>query len=1091
MIQAIDCVVQLHAIGEGWYHGDVKPDNFLVDSELEKVYLTDFGAAFAATLDHPSKMHTPAYCCPERIQRSSLIDGRSDVFSLGVMLWETLTLREACRYRRDSRTQALPPIRESEPGREASEALIELCERCLSPDPTCRPPAVDLRNDLTDEVQRLLRERDRRIPTTLRLMQRQSRRVFVGRERELDKLRKAFAEYRPSKTGDDAPSVHIHGGPGVGKSYLLACAATDLRGNSLRRLVHLSFDAQLGEIDTAGASDGRDVKTCDDLQEELAGLLQVDAHVIQSDAMSIQAAIDGQRVGIVVENVDGDAELDAMLRLRREFPRVPFIATSRITRFGGEFDWSSIQLEPFGEDESLQQLDQELAAANHLGVSELDRRRLVQTLGGLPLAIHIAASHLVSDYSVDDFLDELDASDLDVSANDDVAPADRTLMRVIAFSLNQFVARIRKQVREPDRQNQIIDGLLRMSLGPTETWPLDFAIALSDMQRLDWLKLRDAAERFSLLRFIDHQAQSGTQIQMHPLVARVASTHLARNSKCKIDNARAAMVESVTDWFIRLFDGYREGVEASINSLEKSEHLIPWWLDRIPSERSTEVELTASKYVILRGRPNWKDWLQKLVKSSSRECLGSVLWTCAHLCERLGDVSQCLKLSKQKLSLEKEIGRERETALAWSKIADVLQIQGHLEEAMRIRCEDELPLHKRLGDDHMIAITKGRIADVLQCQGDDEEALRIRRDEQLPVYERLDDARAIAVTKGKIADVLQKQGHVEEGLHIRRDEQLPVFEQLGDVFMIAVTKGKIADVLLRRGHVEEALHIRRNEQLPVFEHLGHVLEIAHTKGRIAGVLHKRGDVDEALRIRRDEQLPIYERLGHVRAIAITKGQIADMLQQMGDIEEAFRIRLEQLPAFEQLGDDYEIAMTRGKIAEVLQQQGCIEEALRIHREEVLPVLKQLGYPREIAMTKGKVADILQLQGDISEALRIRLRDELPVYKLLRDAHSIAVTKGQIADLLQLQGDVKKAIRIRRQEELPTYVRLGYDREISLAKGKIGLALLDFPQFGSRDEAVGLLVESYRGLLQIKDANAVTLRELAAKHDIDLDGLIDE
>jgi len=39
-----------------------------------------------------------------------------------------------------------------------------------------------------------------------------------------------------------------------------------------------------------------------------------------------------------------------------------------------------------------------------------------------------------------------------------------------------------------------------------------------------------------------------------------------------------------------------------------------------------------------------------------------------------------------------------------------------------------------------------------------EEALRIRREEQLPVYEKLGDVRWQAVTMGKIADVLQARG---------------------------------------------------------------------------------------------------------------------------------------------------------------------------------------------------------------------------------------------------------------------------------------------------------------------------------------------
>ena len=92
-------------------------------------------------------------------------------------------------------------------------------------------------------------------------------------------------------------------------------------------------------------------------------------------------------------------------------------------------------------------------------------------------------------------------------------------------------------------------------------------------------------------------------------------------------------------------------------------------------------------------------------------------------------------------------------------------------------------------------MTLGKIADVLQARGQLDEALRIRQEEQLPVYERLGDVRSWAVTLGQIAYVLQARGQLDEALRIRQEEELPIYERLGDVRERAVTLGKIADVL--------------------------------------------------------------------------------------------------------------------------------------------------------------------------------------------------------------------------------------------------------------------------------------------------------
>ena len=154
-------------------------------------------------------------------------------------------------------------------------------------------------------------------------------------------------------------------------------------------------------------------------------------------------------------------------------------------------------------------------------------------------------------------------------------------------------------------------------------------------------------------------------------------------------------------------------------------------------------------------------------------------------------------------------------------IADILQARGQLDEALKIRNEEELPVYERLGDARERAVTMGRIADILQARGQLDEALKIRNEEELPVYERLGDVRSRAVTMGKIADILQARGQLDETLKIRNEEQLPVYERLGDVRSRAVTMGKIADDFAgARANSTTRLRIRREEELPVLRASG-------------------------------------------------------------------------------------------------------------------------------------------------------------------------------------------------------------------------------------------------------------------------------
>ena len=81
----------------GVVHRDLKPDNIML-GEVERVVITDFGIARLAegaiagnaTRTMGSAIGTPAYMAPEQVEGREL-DGRADIFALGIVLYEMLT----------------------------------------------------------------------------------------------------------------------------------------------------------------------------------------------------------------------------------------------------------------------------------------------------------------------------------------------------------------------------------------------------------------------------------------------------------------------------------------------------------------------------------------------------------------------------------------------------------------------------------------------------------------------------------------------------------------------------------------------------------------------------------------------------------------------------------------------------------------------------------------------------------------------------------------------------------------------------------------------------------------------------------------
>ncbi|GAB4526056.1 MAG: hypothetical protein Fur0018_11120 [Anaerolineales bacterium] len=83
-----------YAHEKGIIHRDLKPGNILFDQHGTS-YLSDFGIAklaeAGATLTGDAIIGTPAYMSPEQVRGDANLDGRSDLYSLGIILFEMLT----------------------------------------------------------------------------------------------------------------------------------------------------------------------------------------------------------------------------------------------------------------------------------------------------------------------------------------------------------------------------------------------------------------------------------------------------------------------------------------------------------------------------------------------------------------------------------------------------------------------------------------------------------------------------------------------------------------------------------------------------------------------------------------------------------------------------------------------------------------------------------------------------------------------------------------------------------------------------------------------------------------------------------------
>lgn len=167
LIQVCNALAFAHA--HGVVHRDVKPENIIIGS-FGEVMLIDWGVAkvwneesteselqrHEVLTDVNQRPGTPLYMAPEQVRGGGDdIDGRTDIYSVGVVLYEALTLKEPLRGSKINETfdkivnEKPEPPRQRTPDRRIPPQLDEICMKALEKDPADR---FQVMQDLIDAL---------------------------------------------------------------------------------------------------------------------------------------------------------------------------------------------------------------------------------------------------------------------------------------------------------------------------------------------------------------------------------------------------------------------------------------------------------------------------------------------------------------------------------------------------------------------------------------------------------------------------------------------------------------------------------------------------------------------------------------------------------------------------------------------------------------------------------------------------------------------------------------------------------------------------------------------------------------------------
>ncbi|MBI1849814.1 MAG: sigma 54-interacting transcriptional regulator [Planctomycetes bacterium] len=1040
-LQVLRGVDFIHA--RGFLHCDLKPENVLVASG-GTVKILDFGLAVRRDAVGARERWRPRgtlpYVAPETLS-GSRPDARSDLFSIGMLFFRTLTGRFPMSIEPEGlpdRVADLPRLLATAENR-LPEPFHEVVARLLEPRPTARfSRAKEAADWLARHSGGGAADRERPDIVTGAL---------VGRDVERKRL-EAIAESLAA--GSAPPCVLVEGPPGVGRHRLVeelrtACNlhAIPFHGVDATVPPERPLDPIANAIEQVAASLGPEHPVVREHRPTLDRLARGDAARSAGEVLGLReslasfllaSAASTPRVVYVrhLSRLEPEAarlfahvavSLRQASRRGQRPPRLLLVATTEGAQRSSALETQvleSLRDAAQAETLSVEPLDAASTEALFVGlfggsdnVRPLDRFRMLAArvhaeTGGLPLFVEESARLLVTSgdckvrdgrFEVRDGIEQtwrppqgLDEAFL---ANvETLDPVERAVLNALAI-LNQPAAEsLLESVSDVGATNVALASLMGKSI-----------------------------------------AEASTENPPRYRIARRRFSELAR-AAIPGDEARRLHERAAT----ALEPGGR-GV-----SLDRARHL----LGAGNPVAAAAIGIEAIRLFRFTGAPVvFREFLDELIRAlpdSESSTRREALELLAEGVERAGE-------SEQAITLYDELRRgetDPDRATWWlRRLASIRHRSGRKDEAYRLmeearqRVADRPQSLSAIRVDSSLGLflnADGKYADAAQLVES-----RLRALGASPPPEAAFLHNVAGLSKLRRGDI--------EGAEAAFRRALALHEQLGDSAQIAVAHGHLGMALQRLGRtVEAADHIRR--AFTLYSDAGFLSDAAAALNNLGTLYIRRGELTAAEEVFR-QSLEIRERIGEPYGVASSLGNLGFVDRDRGLASRALERLQDGLRRFRSLNAVREVAIIEAGIGDCLQRLGRFAEA-RAWVERSLTDAPAGGVPEEEGRTLLVRAKLRRAQGDLDGA-RADVEDALRRFRGVNDPHLSFQALIEAAYVALERNDGNAALSLEREAE-SIATALAHDEfraEVALLEAERLVAA------GNEHDAIGSLAASLR------------------------------
>lgn len=759
-----------YAHQKGLVHRDIKPENVLLSNNIALV--ADFGIARFTNPNEGktitsanSSVGTPAYMSPEQLRPSNPIDGRTDLYALGCVLYEMLVGSppftgpvHSLAYQHLS----AEPRSVSESRPEVPYYVVETIRKLLAKDPgqrfdTAAQFVTAISSPATEAPTVSFESSYTETPTHLP----KDRTPFIGRTEELKDCAELLKNSR---------LVTLAGLGGCGKTRLAIKV-----GESLAQ----RFSGGVWFVDLAPLTESS--RAVDAVAQVLG--LREESDKDLNDV--VRDHVGDKKLLLILDNCEHLLSSCANFvdRLLNSCAEVRIVTTSReALNVPGE---RLIHLPPLGVPDTKAVLDVEsahasdaiklffdraktarpsfeLTAANVGPVAEVCRR-----LDGIPLAIELAAAR-VKILSIDQILTKLDDR-FRLLVGRSMLPRHQTLRAVIDWSYDQLSVEEQRLLRTLS----VFAGGWALALASNVTANLDeFEVMELHSQLVDKSIVvvasdESAAQRYSFLETVrqflfDKLTESGESDD-------VRAAHF---------NAMLALAEQA--YAERTINEERWTTELEVE--RDNMRVALEYARAVDSEKYLQLVGALAWFWIIKthlvdGRQHLPAALRGSDVMPSRPARVRALWGAAHMLALQGETSEARAWIDEARNMAQDLGDTSEVALALDGMGWMHFFRSE-DEAARTAFEESLRLQQANGAQHLVIRAKVGLAQVLVALGRTDEATSMAK-EIIDFAETNNDKRSEHFGWHYLADCELILGNCQESLKLYQ-KSLQLANAIGD-----------------------------------------------------------------------------------------------------------------------------------------------------------------------------------------------------------------------------------------------------------------------------------------------------------------------